>query len=199
MAYPTSLTSAQRRRAVSWVLALTANTRLAPGPYEQTLLERYVRGELTIDQVVDLLDASTFYLLYRSRATVLPSEADLQDLLTHARHANAERHITGLLLYREGRYVQVLEGAEEVVRPLYAKIRCDPRHTQVVTVSEGYAPRRRFPHWRMAIGHVAVPAVARLLEAALAERPFHGVPIDEHVLHAFLKALKVASPETVSS
>lgn len=185
------LTEAQRRRAVAWVLALTANTALAPGRYERQLLDRYQQGELSIDEVLALLETGVYHLLYRSRATTPPTEADLQHLLEHARKRNARDGLTGLLLYSDGRYVQVLEGAEDAVWAAYARIRRDPRHTQVVTLSEGLGPARHFPDWRMAHGNVARPAVARLLNAVLADEPFHGVPIDEPLLHHLLEALGV--------
>jgi hypothetical protein len=43
--------------------------------------------------------------------------------------------------------VQVLEGPEAAVRALYACIRQAPRHSHVVTVSEGPGPGRRFGAW----------------------------------------------------
>jgi hypothetical protein len=46
-----------RRRAVTVALTLTENTHLAPKHYERMLLEQFVRGELTIDQVVAKLEA----------------------------------------------------------------------------------------------------------------------------------------------
>ena len=49
-------TEHNRQRAVTFALALTRDTRLAPAPYEQMLLERFVRGEMTIDQVLTCLD-----------------------------------------------------------------------------------------------------------------------------------------------
>jgi hypothetical protein len=180
-----------RRRAVALAVALAADTPIAPSRYELHLLERYQNGELTIDQVIALCDAAPYQLLYRSRATTPPTEADLQHLLDHARKWNAEAGITGLLLYSDGRYVQVLEGPKDEVRAVYARIRRDPRHTQVVTLSEGLGPSRRFPKWRMALGNVAQPAVARLLEAVLAEEPFHSVPINDPLLHQLLEAFGV--------
>ena len=47
---------ALRHCAVAFALSLTVNTALAPGPYERQLLAHYEQGELTIDQVLDLLD-----------------------------------------------------------------------------------------------------------------------------------------------
>jgi len=43
-------------------------------------------------------------------------------LLESSRRYNADHHITGLLLYSAGRYVQVLGGPEAAVRMLYDRI-----------------------------------------------------------------------------
>lgn len=40
-----------RRRALAAVLTLTEDTRLAPSAYERELLDRFVRGELTLEQL----------------------------------------------------------------------------------------------------------------------------------------------------
>jgi hypothetical protein len=47
----------------------------------------------------------------------------------------------------------------------------------------------------MALGNVAIPAVARLLESVLAEEPFHSVPINDPLLYQLLDAFGVG-PET---
>jgi hypothetical protein len=49
-------TEQNRLRAVNLALSLTRDTKLAPQPYEQMLLGQFVRGELTIDQVLTFLD-----------------------------------------------------------------------------------------------------------------------------------------------
>ncbi|WP_426061239.1 BLUF domain-containing protein [Hymenobacter sp. B1770] len=179
MPHPSLDPVAQRPRLVAWALSLTANTALAPGRYERQLLARYEQGELTIDQVLDLLDAATYQLLYRSHATTAPTPADLQHLLDQARAHNAGAQLTGLLVYRDGRYVQLLEGPQHEVRALYACILRDPRHTRVVTLSEGLEPARLFPSWRMGLANAAQPAVTRLLDAALAHAPSPGHPLND--------------------
>ena len=45
------VTEDARRHALAVALALTENTRLAPSAYERELLDRFVWGELTLDQV----------------------------------------------------------------------------------------------------------------------------------------------------
>jgi hypothetical protein len=140
-----------RRKAVAWVLTLTENTRLAPRPYEQHLLDRYAQGELSLDQIPALLATRVHHILYRSRATHVFSVPELTDLVTHSHPYNAYHHITGLLSYCDGRFVQLLEGPETAVLQLYATIRHDPRHEQIETLSDTAGPTRWFPDWRMAL------------------------------------------------
>ena len=89
------------------------------------------------------------YLIYRSIATEVPREADLVALLEHARPANAARGITGMLLYQNGRYMQMLEGVESAVRDLFAAISADRRHRDVKVVATGALAKRHFSDWSM--------------------------------------------------
>ncbi|MDF7815069.1 BLUF domain-containing protein [Hymenobacter sp. YC55] len=123
-----------------------------------------------------------FQLVYRSQATRPLPEAELLSLLSHARQANAAVQVTGILVYWKGCFVQVLEGAEADVRALYARIQQDPRHSQVVTVSEARARPRHFAQWRMALGRDTAPAVIGLFELALNPPVVGGVLLLEVVL-----------------
>ena len=49
-------TTAGRQRLVTTVLNLTRDTALAPTPSEVHLLEQFVRGNLTLDQVLACLE-----------------------------------------------------------------------------------------------------------------------------------------------
>jgi hypothetical protein len=187
MADSHSLADTLRRRAVALAVALTANTPLAPKRYERALLGRYQAGELTIDEVIALLDTSIYHVLYRSQASQAPTEAELQALLEQARIYNAQHELTGLLLYSEGRFVQLFEGAEAVVRPLYSRIQADPRHTQVVTVSDGPGPQRWFADWHMAFGYVDAPQLHQVLGAVETHTP-PLLPIDDPHLQTLLLA-----------
>lgn len=171
MAASPHLQEALRRRNVAAAIAFTANTSLAPKRYERQLLARYQAGEMTIDEVIALLDESIYHVLYRSRATQAFTEADLQALLEQSRTYNAQQRITGLLLCSDGQFVQLFEGPEAVVRPLYARIQADPRHTQVVTVSDGPGPQRWFADWHMAFGHVDAPELHHVLGAVETQTP----------------------------
>jgi len=144
-------TEEQRRKAIKWALALTAETSLAPDYYECELLEQYAQGRLTLAQVLAQLDNRVHHLLYRSQATSLLSEAQLAELVEQSQAWNNAHDITGLLCYSStGHFVQVLEGTAEQVHKLFAKIRQDKRHSQVQALSDYATSTRWFADWRMA-------------------------------------------------
>ncbi|SDU92487.1 Sensors of blue-light using FAD [Microlunatus sagamiharensis] len=90
-----------------------------------------------------------FTTAYTSTMVRPLSDPELVDLLVESRARNADRGITGLLLYRRGRVMQMLEGEERVVRDLYDRIAMDVRHEHVTNVWSSIAVRRRFPDWTM--------------------------------------------------
>ena len=49
-----------RRRMVSVILKITKGTRIEPKAYERKLLDQFVRGEMTDDHVLILLNAVNF-------------------------------------------------------------------------------------------------------------------------------------------
>jgi len=96
-----------------------------------------------------------FQLSYSSAAVRPLSHGALVDLLEQSRAANVTRRVTGMLLYRHSRFLQLLEGDEAVVRALYAMIVADDRHTDVRVLSEGRRLFRQFPTWTMAFRDLA--------------------------------------------
>ncbi|SEP63867.1 BLUF domain-containing protein [Microlunatus flavus] len=90
-----------------------------------------------------------FSLVYTSRATSPMTRDALVELLQSSRAHNSAARLTGLLLYRDGTFVQLLEGQRARVEALYASIQEDPRHHHVTTVSTGDQLERQFPGWSM--------------------------------------------------
>lgn len=142
---------AQRRRAVAWAVALTANTHLAPEQYEMHLLERYAQGTLTLDQMELQLGNRVQHVLYRSQAIYLLTTTQRTELLEQSRAWNKDHHVTGLLCYSSsGHFVQVLEGSAQDVHALFIKIQRDRRHHKVELLSDKASARRWFADWQMA-------------------------------------------------
>ncbi len=89
-------------------------------------------------------------LVYASSAHELLKEGELLEILEKAREKNTRLGITGMLLYRGGNFLQVLEGEAETVRELYKVIRQDQRHKGVMLISERPVTERHFSEWKMA-------------------------------------------------
>lgn len=87
--------------------------------------------------------------MYSSAATTEFSDSDLAVLLMNSRFNNKRFGLTGILLYRDGRFVQLLEGPMDAVRERMAVIGADPRHDQVEIQLEEVLQQRRFPEWTM--------------------------------------------------
>lgn len=88
-------------------------------------------------------------LVYVSRATQKFTLSDVTDLLCKARISNKQESITGMLLYDGESFMQVIEGERPEVLELYAKIKRDPRHDNLVHVFDKSIPKRQFPDWSM--------------------------------------------------
>jgi len=78
------------------------------------------------------------------------SHDELLRLLTRARQFNHSRSITGMLLYCDGSFFQVLEGEEPEIDALYRMIRKDPRHGKITQIIKEPIAHRSFSEWSMA-------------------------------------------------
>ncbi len=87
-------------------------------------------------------------LTYSSVATDALDDADLAQLLAQSRRATPERH-HGVLLFRNGYFLQLLEGPDQAVRRKMDTIKHDPRHTKVTVLLEEVIEERQFPEWTM--------------------------------------------------
>ncbi|WP_051227232.1 BLUF domain-containing protein [Oceanospirillum beijerinckii] len=93
-------------------------------------------------------------LIYICSATRPLSEDDLIELLADAKGRNVERHITGILLYYQATFLQVLEGEAHELHHLYNAISNDPRVTGMVMLTDQVIGKRDFPDWSMAFKKV---------------------------------------------
>ena len=90
-----------------------------------------------------------FFIVYVSYMSVYRSTTDIAQLLESFREKNHKNGVTGLMLYKDGNVIQVIEGSEYVVKQLYTKILADTRHTQVFKLLQGKISCRNFPDWKM--------------------------------------------------
>ena len=88
-------------------------------------------------------------IAYVSVATAPMLDTDIALLLAQARANNERDGLTGALLFHGGRFIQIFEGEDDIVRRRYAEIASDPRHRSVQKMREKQIGARQFPQWTM--------------------------------------------------
>jgi hypothetical protein len=97
------------------------------------------------------------HLIYTSRALHQFSTADLKKLLMRSRLNNGATNVTGMLIYRDGTFLQALEGDEQSVREVFNRIEADERHSEVSILTDQPSPggQRLFGKWSMGFANAA--------------------------------------------
>jgi hypothetical protein len=90
-------------------------------------------------------------LIYVSSSRHLFNKTELIELASFCQEKNLQHEITGLLLYKDGSIMQVIEGNRENIEQLYFNIQCDIRHTNVTLLIKEFISARQFPHWSMSL------------------------------------------------
>jgi len=91
-----------------------------------------------------------YNLVYCSRAAEGIDDAAVARIIETSRRWNPAQGITGLLVFGSGIFFQWLEGPRDNVTQLMAKLKKDPRHQDVVSLSAVEEVRERlFPDWDM--------------------------------------------------
>jgi len=119
-------------------------------------------------------------LLYASNTSLDVSDAVLDDILASSRTNNVKAGITGILLYIEGGFMQVLEGEANAVTETFARISRDRRHWNANVLLDRNVPRA-FGDWSMGftrLGKDADPGMFALTEDAIFGRLKPGAPAE---------------------
>lgn len=119
-----------------------------------------------------------FHLIYVSRSVAPMSSAELARIQTTAIAHNSAQDITGVLLYRATNFIQLLEGEEARIVPLFGRIRRDGRHCDVKLMYLGPAAERLFPSWSMGVVNM-----------------HEDFPVEHRRLHRLLMAFRAAPSE----
>jgi hypothetical protein len=91
-----------------------------------------------------------YNLVYCSRATAGVDDAAVARIIASARRRNPELGVTGMLVFGSGIFFQWLEGPRDNVIELMSLLRADPRHENIIQLSEVEEVRERlFPDWDM--------------------------------------------------
>lgn len=118
------------------------------------------------------------HLIYCSTADHLLSKQELIDILTKARAKNSRLGITGMLLYKGGNIMQLLEGEKDVVHALYETIRLDRRHHSAMVLLDEATNERLFADWTMGFKDLSDPD----LEALPGFAPFKAIRLTSNAI-----------------
>ena len=91
---------------------------------------------------------------YTSLAPLILEAPHHEDIHRTAREQNALDGVTGLLVFNGTHFLQIIEGAEEAIAELVAKLRRDPRHTGFEIRDQRKVETRSFPDWSMELVRV---------------------------------------------
>ncbi len=119
-----------------------------------------------------------YSVIYTSDAIIENGRHELHNLLFQARLRNQKLEITGMLVYCDNKFIQVLEGEKNRVLSLYKTIRKDSRHIKVKTLLEKEIEHRMFPDWTMGYKNIDsdtyknIPGFTLFLDNDEADNPY---------------------------
>jgi hypothetical protein len=92
---------------------------------------------------------------YVSRAAETMTQEALLSLLQQCLANNESSGVTGMLLYGNDTFLQVLEGDEAVLEAVIDKIRKDPRHSRIHFLYRKPLERRQYADWSMGFKRIS--------------------------------------------
>lgn len=91
-----------------------------------------------------------YHLVYMSSTATPIHRSTLDIILKVSREKNAQLGLTGMLLYADQVFLQLLEGSHEAVFSVYERIAKDPRHKNPIKLLELETSQRVCANWTMA-------------------------------------------------
>jgi hypothetical protein len=86
-------------------------------------------------------------LIYVSKAEDNVEYDEILDILTHSWKYNHNSYISGMLLYDNRHFMQIIQGPILTIDKLYARISHDPRHTDIKLIGEELLHERDCSGW----------------------------------------------------
>lgn len=102
-------------------------------------------------------------LIYVSSATHLMTDQELIEILETARPKNEALDISGMLVYSDGTFIQVLEGDPQTVDTLFRRIETDPRHRSCFLLLRQKVETRAFEGWSMGFRTLSSEEVSNVI------------------------------------
>jgi hypothetical protein len=101
------------------------------------------------------MNSDLYCLIYTSSAWNDMQAEDIRALASRSSANNKSKNISGVLLYHDRTFFQILEGPESNVLALYDLIQRDRRHYGAFALYDGVIQRRNFSNWGMAVTDIS--------------------------------------------
>ncbi len=88
-----------------------------------------------------------YTISYVSTVSPYLSDSDIEELMDYVKIHNNFLNITGILIYADGNFFQVLEGEEDTIKILFERIRKDPRHYNVIKILDNHIEDNSFSEY----------------------------------------------------
>jgi hypothetical protein len=103
-----------------------------------------------------------YQIIYVSTASRFFNRTELLAFLKPARERNVQANITGVLLYKDGQLMEVLEGPEGAVKESFDHISRRSEHYGLMVINKAYIKQRQFTDWSMAFQDLNLPKEQKL-------------------------------------
>ncbi len=94
-------------------------------------------------------------LVYVSNRKPTCKQEEIDKILNSCKKNNPSLNITGVLLYSDTKFIQLVEGDAKVIMDLYDKIKKDTRHSNPMMISYNAIAVKSFPNWHMGTKKIA--------------------------------------------
>ncbi len=91
-----------------------------------------------------------YHLSYVSTACDCLKFENIREILDSSNKNNEVNGVTGILVYCNKHFFQILEGDKDTILELFETISIDCRHDNVIKIQEGQIDQRQFGNWSMA-------------------------------------------------
>ena len=101
-------------------------------------------------------------IIYTSQASEQFNKRSLLDLLHTSRGYNTIDNISGVLMHRDGYFLQIIEGEQDVIEDLFQRINNDTRHKNIKMILDRSVESRLFSNWAMGCADFDEPELSML-------------------------------------
>lgn len=131
-------------------------------------------------------------LVYVSNRKPNCTAEEIEKILVSCKKNNPPLNITGVLLYSDTKFIQLVEGDAKVITSLYDKIKLDARHSNPMMLSYGPIKEKSFPSWHMGSKKMAATDVDFKTDISAEDKKIfnnllHGVEADGQRILNILK------------